>query len=519
MKRRLSMGYLFCCMILFIASILLNADYFYKLAYDNLILYQIKQVCSILVLYIIGYLFLKSVQSYFNEIWLVLLSVPCGVALWVFAGQFLFMCNITYMMHRVLIGLVLMIIVCHIIRIKTGHPVKGMPVPAIDVILVVTGTALMVSTGWNYINMNYDSYLYFADYGKMMAIAGDYREWNTSNAFVITNVGQFLPTLNSYTAFWGLDSCIPIQSFLTLNMVAIFGVGIYDMQGEQTNERKKIWYSILFTVAMATCTCIVVFANWMLSNAFIMYYLLIAGILGMRSPGKAHADYMLVISGCSLAITMLRKDGMILVCFLFICYCCNKIISSRWLALLFLPSIAMQLYYIGYVRIFLRTDAHTARGTSLLNNTFVAMLAAAAVITLIYILFLHRFFEKWLKQRIYLFILAGMIIAVLGAILLKFSLSVDHIDAVFHVLVSPAYGFSLLSWLVLLAAVLVTRPKIDYSLFLIIGYCLLTFLIYWNKGNTEQGIDNSGMRTFVQVVPLIYYVAAYQLKDIIKWRN
>lgn len=514
MKKKGTAIYLVCCIVLFLFSLKMNADYFYRLAYDNLILYQLKQVGSLLVLYSIGYLFLKAVQNYFNDTWVYLLSMPCGIALWVFAGQFLLMSHITYTMYGCFLLIGGILAAGYLLRYKKRIPVKGNRIPTPATICIIVGTAFLVSTGWNYINMNYDSYLYFANYGKVIANLGDYREWNTSNAFVITNIGQFLATLNSYTAFWGLDYCLSIQSFMTLNMFTIFGYAVYDLLPSEWGKKKSLWYTILFTAVMATCTSVVVYANWLLSNAFIMYYMLIAGILGMKAPKKVQLDYMLVLSGCALSITMLRKDGIILACFLFICYCCNQLMDRKKLVLLFLPSLAAQLYYIVYVRLYLKADVHTARGTSLLNNTFVIMLIAAAVLTMIYILFLHKWFEKWFQQYFYTIVLIIMLAAVIGAILIKLSRSIDHIDAVFHVLVSPAYGFSLLNWLFLLAVVMARRIEIDYGIFFIFGYCMLTFLIYWNKGNTDVGIDNSGMRNFVQIVPMIYYIGAAKIKEI-----
>lgn len=500
---------------IFVFSVIYNADYFYKIAYSNLILYQIKQVLSVLLLYLAGYLFLKAVQSFLSDIWVALLAMPCGVAIWVFLGQFLFMSNITYMMHRMLFLIAICLIVCFGIRKAMHVPLIGSLLPKTECIAIVIGTALLVSTGFNYINMNYDSYLYFADYGRMMAWAGDYREWNTANGYVITNIGQFLPTLNSYAALWGLEYCVAIQSFMVLNMYAIFAYAVYEMQGETRNEKVRVGYTILFTAAVITCTCVLVYGNWMLSNAFIMYYLLIMAVFGRKIPKRVAPDYMLVLSGSMLAVTLLRKDGIIVVCFMMVCYCCNKIMSAKLLVMCMLPAIIAQIYYIGYVRLFLGAQTATARGTSLLNNKFVIMILGCIILTVVYIIWIQPLLDKWMKDKVLWCLLCGMFAAVIVAVSMKFTVSIEHIDAVFHVLLSKAYGISIVIWLLLLAMILTKKILVDYEIFLLIGYCMLTFLIYWNKGNTEQGIDNSGMRMFVQIVPVIYYVAADKLREVI----
>lgn len=500
---------------IFVFSVLHNADYFYKIANSNLILYQIKQVLSVLFLYLVGYLFLKAVQGFLSDIWVGLLAMPCGVAIWVFLGQFLFMSNITYMMHRMLILIAVCLILCFGLRKAMHVPLIGSLFPKTENIAIVIGTALLVSTGFNYINMNYDSYLYFADYGRMMAWAGDYREWNTANGYVITNIGQFLPTLNSYASLWGLEYCAAIQSFMVLNMYAIFAYAVYEMQGKVRNEKVKIGYTVLFTAAVITCTCILVYGNWMLSNAFIMYYLLIMAIMGRKAPKKVAPDYILVLSGSMLAVALLRKDGIIIVCFMAVCYCCNMIMNEKLLVMSMLPAVIAQIYYIGYVRLFLGAQTATARGTSILNNKFVFMICGCIVLTVVYIMWVHPLLVKWMRDNVFLCLLCGMIAVVIVAVLMKFTVSIEHIDAVFHVLLSEAYGISIVVWLLLLAMILTKKISVDYEIFLLAGYCMLAFLIYWNKGNTEQGIDNSGMRMFVQIAPVIYYVAADKLKEVI----
>lgn len=513
MKKAIPWVYAVICFAIFVFSLFRNSDYFYRLSNDNLILYQVKQAASVVFLYVVGYLFLKSMQDYLNNIWVALLALPCGAAIWVFLGQFLFMANITYMMHRMVILTMVCLILCFGIRKVFHRPIRKNLLPSTLTCLCVIGTAFLVSTGFNYINMNFDSYLYFADYGKMMAWAGDYREWNTTDAYVITNIGQFLPTLNSYSVFWGLEYCVAIQSFMTLNMYAVFSYAVYEVTGNRLGQKAKLQYTVLFTAAVVTCTCILVYGNWMLSNAFLMYYLIIMGIFGAKIPKKVSIDYVLILSGSALAITLLRKDGIIIVCFMTICYCCNKIMNSNLILVSILPSVIAQIYYIGYVRLFLHAQAQTARGTSILNNKFVIMIVGCIALTMMYIILIHPILQHRLNEKVFLFLLCGMFIAVVVAILVKFMISVDHIDAVLHVLLSESYGISIFVWLLLLAMVLVKKQKIDYEIFLLFGYFMLTFLIYWNKGNTEKGIDNSGMRMFVQLVPMIYYVAADKLVE------
>lgn len=517
MKKRAVFFYVSVCLLLWGGSIFSNGDYFYELAYDNLLVYQFKQAASVFVLYWIGYFFLQGIRQEFNKRWAALLAMPCGAALWAFTGQILLLLNLPYTMPLTLSMIVAVTALCYMAAKKKGTLNAGSILPDWRMLLFVTGTAFLVSTGWNYINMNYDSYLYFADYGKTMAIAGDYQAWNSSNAFVITNIGQFLPILNSYSAFWGLEYCLPIQSFLVLNMYAVFATAVYERAQNISDRKKRLGYTALFTAALINCTCVVVFANWMLSNAFIMYYITIIGILGFKGNVSRTLDSRVILIGCCLAITLLRKDGIVLVCFLLVCLCCSKALQPKTAAwYLFIPA-AAQFYYIGYIRLYLKAQTHTALGTSLLSNKFVLMTVAVVIVTWIYLLLVHKLFERYFGKNIYAVILGLMFAAVVVAIAIKPEASYAHIDAILEVLASPAYGFSVLLWFVLLAIMFTGKVKPDYEMLLVTGYCMLTFLIYWNKGNREQGIDNSGMRTFVQIVPMIFFWASGYVKE--RWNG
>lgn len=510
-RKCLSIGFLLLSIAVFISSIYLNMSYFYTVSIRNIWLYQLKQAGAVLLLFAAGYLFLKAAQEYFDDRWISVLAFPCGICLWVFVSFGLLAADIVYYAYRVYLLIGLILAAAFLIRRKRRIPLRGGLFPGIGTCCIAVGTALLVSTGWNYVIMNYDSYLYFADYGKTLTVLQEWKAFSNENSYVLTNIGQFLPLLNSYTAFWGLDYCLPVQSFLMLNTAAVFAVALYDKVRGKLGRKKSYVYVGMFVLLLITCTALFVYSNWLLSNAYLMVYLFLALMLGDRAPGKMTPDYAIVLMGAGLAVTLLRKDGIIIICFVYVCYACRKVWDSKRLVFLFLPSASAQLYYIFFIKKVIHAQTHTALGTSILNTDFIIMTAAAAVMTVVYLLFIHDFILKLAKGRIYLFLLAGLILTAAAAFMLKPLTSIDHIDAVLRVLSGSSYGLSILVWGVFLCAYLACGPKLDYEIFIIAGYCLLTFLIYWNKGNTEHGIDNSGMRAFYQIIPMIYYAAGVKL--------
>lgn len=515
-EHRYSCIYVAVCALIFIVSIKMNRSYFEQIAYDSVYWYQIKQVVSVLLLYMLGYLLLMALQDYFSEQWVALLAFPAGTMLWGIVGQIVLLLSIPYNLATMLLVMGAVIGICLIAGGMQKDITPKLILPSSMTTMLTIGTALLVSTGWNYINMNYDSYVYFTSYGQALARIGNYADLNTPNAFVMTNIGQFLPILNSYSAMWGLDYCLPILSFLNINVFVIWIYMVQQKAKSYFNNKKSVKYTIIFAMIYLSCTCLLVFSNWMLSNSFLLFYLTIMVMLGEIKPTYLKKDYAVAIAGCGMAITLLRKDGLILVCFIYVCFCCRKILRSRECVLLLLPSLIIQMLYIWYIRVCLDTDTSLAVGTSLASNKSVIMLIAVCGITFIFLAVIHRWTERFLGEKIWVALTVFFGVAVAVAILIKPGPSFDHLDAIVRILYSSAYGFSMITWGVMLSIIGSKKIKIDYHLFLISGYCMLVFLIYWNKGNREQGIDNSGMRAFIQIVPTALYVGAVKIMERIK---
>ncbi len=78
-----NLPYLFCAagVLVLIVSMFANRGYFDRLARANVFWYQTKQVLSLLVLFFIGYAFVKVIQHRLSELWVCLLSVPSAVCL------------------------------------------------------------------------------------------------------------------------------------------------------------------------------------------------------------------------------------------------------------------------------------------------------------------------------------------------------------------------------------------------------------------------------------------------------
>ena len=523
-----------------VISMFLNKGYFEALSNYNIYWYQLRQVLAILFLYAFGFLFMKVIQHKLDDFMVYLFAFPAGICLWCFMSQFLLLAEFTYRFWRVLFLMCAFIAFCYLIRRLRHIPLIKPALPIGKSAAIIAGIACLVSTGFNYIVLNYDSYFYFADYGKALTLMMSYRDFLTDNTFVLTNIGQFLPLISAFATYFRIDSIVPIQGFMIVNLLVAYAACIYRYVRRYLDAKKSGWYTTLFTALLLSCSVFFLFTNWILSNTWIMFYLFFLFWLGMMEEPDSHdrcltygVDVSLLICGFAGAITMLRKDGLIIVCFVFLCYSIKQskfalkpaeyssplaikaTLGASWLRqsllpfLLLLPSVAYEVYYIYYLRHIVYARTTLAAGSSLLADHQVKPMLLLVALACFYLLVLRIPAEMILKKYLphamtVVFVLGLGLVSVMDVG--KF---IDYIDAWIRNFGGTAFGYSMLGILLLFCLCFIKNTAYDYSLCLSIGYILLILIIYLNKGNWETNVDNSGLRALYQILPIFFCSMAF----------
>lgn len=537
---------------------IVNRGYFYHLTRSSVVWYQTKQVLALLLLFVIGYVFLKVIQHHLSELWVCLLAFPTAVCLWCFCSEFLLLADFTYRFWRVCFLMGAGILACYVFRRLRHIPLQPVSLPADQaharstisgcgrvaaydwiaaygriaaygsiaaygrIAAVVVGVCCLVSTGWTYVLLNYDSYFYFSDYGKALTLMMSYKDIVSDNSFVLTNIGQFLPLVSSYMTYWGLDSGAPVLGFFTVNLFAAFAVAVYEQVRARFSAKRAACYAGFSLLLLASCSFFFLYTHWILSNTYILFYLFFLFYLGEEHWNTPSVDRALLIGFYALAVTMLRKEGLIIICFVFICYSLRKLYSPWILALLFLPSAAYQLFYIYWLRHIIYARTALALGTSLLSNNFMKLLLLGVAGTFVYVLLLHflaeRILKRYLPHAMTLFLIAALCYFMTESL----TRSIDFVDAWLRNFSGFGFGFCMLQILLLVTLVLLaqhlpaaasdksnsrTQLRYGYTWFFVLGNVLVTLIIYRQKGNLEVGIDNSGLRSLYQIIPVFYYAA------------
>lgn len=485
-------------------------------------------------LFLVGYIFLRLIQTKLTSLWTFVLAYPAGTALYAFVGQAFLLCDFTMRIWRIFIVIAILFAVLFVVRKLRHIPFEKHTLPLLPIICTILSVTLIVSTGIFYIVMNYDSYFYFSDYGKTLAKFMCYKDFLTDDTYVLTNIGQFLPIVSSYAATWKLDTMNHLHVAMLINAILAFSIAIYEEAKTHTSAQKALLYTLGFTLMLVSCSPFFLFSNWLLSNSWILFYMLFLFIMVYQfrqTDDLLSFDQSLLLCGFSLCITMLRKDGLLITCFIFIaisvCQSLSSMNASRpkrflrsaQLALLFLPSLMYMALYVYVIKHVLYVSVLTAQGTSLLSGNNTTLLFIAGGLTILYLCFLFHPLERICKSYLpHCFLL--LLLAALGVYAVKdIPLFLDYMDVWFRNVVGISFGYSMLLLLFLSVLITLLQKKTDGFSFWIIGYILLVLVIYWNKRNLETDIDNSGLRAMYQIIPELFLLAAWRLAPVLTTRT
>lgn len=539
-KKAITISSLFAllCFVIFIAGIFINRTSFEALAYDNTVSYQCRQVVSICLLFFIGMLFLLMVRDRMCCNWMLLFAFPVGVCLWVFPSLLLLLLGIPYTLPVITLFLAAIMGILLFFTIRRTrlqkNPVRSnatdnVPVKdsffsrdsfrkSMPLLLFFLGAAFLASSGLIYVFVSYDSYFYFTNYGNTLTIVKNFQDIVGDNSFTLTNISQFLPLLNSYTSFWGLDQCFQMQAFLTIDVAACFFYGLY-RYGQEKTKGKVLFYSALMTAFLVTSTSFLVASTWILANMYCMAYMFFSILLLEDCLLPAKREALILTALFFAALTLLRKDGIIFVCFLMVYFMLKSKWTAKELFFVFLPSVISELWWLFYVRVILKAAVEQAAFTSIANNANVAFVIAAISATCIYLFVLHPFFERRLPFSETWLIYGGMFLLLAALTVHDWNQVVDNIDmTIRNMFLYPAsWGISGILFGILLVMTFLYRPFWDEETFLWAGYVILNFISYCAVGKKLWvNWDDSYNRIVLQIIPVFVFICGKKLFSLLQ---
>jgi len=527
------------CFLIFVGSMFVNRSYFEAIAYDSVFFYQLRQFTAVLLLFVIGLIFLQSIRNTLSCSWITIFAFPVGVCLWVFASMFLLLLGISYTFGLTLLLIAVLLAGCLLYQRRStfSHPLFEDIHEMLPFLALFLGFAFLASSGLVYSFVSYDSYFYFTNYGHTLTIVKSFQYIVGENSFTLTNISQFLPLINSYTAFWGLDQAFQIQTFFIYNIITAFFYGLYQYVSMKTtvtsdtpllskHKKRVLLYCILFTLLLASSTSFIVVSGWTLANMYCMVYiffLFMASFLVSHFK-TARKESLLLIGLCFVALTLLRKDGIIFVAFFLICFCSIELFPKKQLAIMFLPSALAEIWWLYYVRVVLSPDVSQGVYSSIANNKNIFFVACIIVGSFLYLSIGHPIL-RWIEKRApfiteYYLAFMGFMVLFGYSFRAKGEIIIDNVDYtirnIFHY--PSSWGISALFFGILIAFSLIKEFKLDYLQFFWSGFAFLNLVSYCIVDNKLFWVnwDDSYNRVLLQIVPVFIFIMAVKILPLLQ---
>jgi len=550
---------------IFVDGILLNAELLRDIARVNPFVYGIRQLVAILLLQVFGYFTLVPLEGLPRK-WRTLFAFPVGMVVWVIPSYIQLLTGIPYtLMGTVGIILVFLIILNRaspVSRERLAQSRQQMWEYYLPWLMLVA--CFLAGSGISYVFRSFDTYFFFTNYGKTLAIWGNYADFVGEKVFVFNQVGQFLPILNAYTSMLGLDQSFQIMVFADYVVVLIFGAGVYDilttyerkksandkpvsvierepsyeaglkarimevLVGENIRKMTVMKWAAISTAFLITCTSFVIGSRWAISNMYCMLFIFIITVtlhLEMHEVIDKKSFVVLVaISGSALAI--LRKDGIIIYVFLMMVITCSERFSKKNLMIMLLPGSLMELSWIFYVKVIIgmKTMSRQVRyGSTTIASTKNVLFIVAIVVTGILFVLIGLKVLKYIEGKApvlnrYRVMMLGLLVMIVPCVMKKGWLIFDNFDYTVRNLFGydSAWGFSAYTLFVLVVMACIPRPKLDMGTFIWAGYAVLNFVSYSMIDDKVLWVnwDDSYSRVLMQIVPVVVFICAEKI-----WKN
>ena len=475
----------------------------YQLAHQITEWDQLKQILISTVIYLYGYLFCWEITKGQTK-YVCLLAYPAGIMCWCATSLFLVVAGIPYTLPVTLILLLLILLVVFL-RGKTKikwELLKNSSCIAVGIISVAsTGVLMLMLTS--------DSQYYIMKYGEILAIDGAIT-CNTS--YWLTWTGISSAFLGSLVKFFNLYSLGVVHHSLMISFFALIAVVVYQMLDFQENKKKRLGITALILVLAGITPVFFLLNHWQMQNSYYMGYMMLYLVLccRLRQVEKEERQGLLWLICLSvLMLGMMRIESSVVMCFLIICASTLEISKKEILLYMLCPLGAAQLLY--WIRVYVVLGKIES---AIFNTTMLLLIAAAWMITFIYVLLLRKIFKEKLGSKLPAFIL--ILVCLLNVLMAVFKWEdfKINVEVVMTNFANASWGY--FPWLVLFGVMIVTLKGLKWNFFdfIWIGYLLFNFAVGMARnGAFRLGEGDSLNRIYCSIVPIIL------LSGVLHYRN
>lgn len=460
--------------------------------------FQIKQVITVVLLYIWGNCLLHIWQDEKDEKRLAILAFPFSVASWCVGSFLILIFGIPYNLISMLILGIMVLSVSALIRKKTFD--KDNLLEKIKYFNYFMGVTCIASVGLFFTSALSDVFYYNYQYGKQLAILGAYD--GEMMLYSLTRVGQMSPLLSSLAYFGGFDNINTINHMMMISM----GCYLFNVLHDSNRDVNKKFLNVVGVIGLLSMTPYILMAGMVSNNTMEMFAIIILS-LGIYELGKKEDKITYIICVLFAIMTAMgRVEGGVYLVFLIGCSVILSLGRKKTLLYIWLPAVLIQTLY--YMKLFVVMGIQFDEIYFVTEENLIINLGVFAIGGICIVLIYHPIF-KIIKKRIGVWIIGALIGINVLELLLDSDKYIYNIQMVLHNIFENDKGWQfcvwgITPWIVVCTLLLVAYMReITYFDLIWIGYVLLCVGVCWFREPLRSGFGDSANRMLMMILPIV----------------
>lgn len=514
-------------------------------------IYFIRQFLTILALFFYGLIvvvplnYRKNRRKTFSPMWMILLSFPVGMSIFITTGFILLISLQSYLQYSIM-AIMAVVAVAVIFFSEADYKevfedlelnkFKGIVRILLCAVGVVIVAAFSTSGVLSIIYSN-DSMYYYNAYPKEIALTG---LLSSRLDTFLTDSGQGTAIINTLQYLFGFDESFGIQHFFNINFIFVYFYALYECAERQRNKLPadakikaySLLYAAVFTLLLITSMPFVILSKWAIANVYFMETGFICVYLAYKMK-KDKIENMFILAPLLFMFSMMRIEaaifcGFILMCFIYAGF------KKEEVFLITLPVIVVHSMY--YYRIFWYFYLKSTYTFMTKEKSIIAITFLVSIIIYAYLMdAVNKRIKKginnnFVKLIAYTFTnpliitMLALIFVNLGLFVYDHNLYIVNIKSFIRNMLNQS-GWGFFAAVIVVFILLVPKKKIstDYFDFVYIGFVLMVIaLCFARGGDLRESFADSGNRVLLQVVPFVLFAFSFRFietMDFIPKRN
>ena len=480
--------------------------------------YYIRQVLSVLVLFVIGLLVLslsdgtefkkdENTGRHISIEYKFLLAFPVGMALFSVCALVLLICNVKYMVFSIILVVSAVIITLIILSEKMGFVVnefrdnrwKCIIYTGVVLTLILIAVSGIVSIGYSN-----DSMYYYSAYPHELVLRGDIYE---GFDVFLTDCGQTTAIINTIPFMFGFNETFGIHTFFNFNLICFFAYAVYEKCSMYFDRKISTVTTLLSTLFLVTATPYMFVSKWIIANMYFMGYSFILLHLNNRFVNDESTIY--VKSLLFIMLSFVRIEGALYAGLIMLVYMMQENIKKNNVIMMVMPAAVIQAFY--YIKIFVFMHIKAIYTFMTWQKAIVAVAFLIAII--VYALFVSEDTKHPVIMERFAFVspiyitFSGLIVVNAGLLVYDRGIFISNVKVfIGNVVKNSGWGFFAAVIVVMILLVPKTKIKTLYYEYFCGGFILVSFAACFARGDgLRVNLFDSSNRVMLQIVPFIVY--------------